>query len=98
MLKKGGRLIFTDPIALKPIPDEIRKDMKSYTSCMANASIIEDLDKMLTSAGFKNIRIEIKNENNDYIQKWTPETKWEDGKDPKEYVTTGSIFAYKPTE
>ena len=88
MLKKGGRLIFTDPIALKPIPDEIRKDMKSYTSCMANASLIEDLNKMLTSAGFKNIRIEIKNENNDYIQKWTPETKWEDGKDPKEYVTT----------
>jgi len=98
VLKKGGRLIFTDPIALKPIPDEIRKDMKSYTSCMANASLIEDLNKMLTSAGFKNIRIEIKNDNNDYIKKWTPETKWEDGKDPKEYVSTGSIFAYKPEE
>ena len=96
-LKKGGRLIFTDPIALKPIPDEIRKDMKSYTSCMANASLIEDLNKMLISAGFKNIRIEFKNDNNDYIKKWTPETKWEDGKDPKEYVTTGSIFAYKST-
>ena len=40
VLKKGGRLIFTDPIALKPIPDEIRKDMKSYTSCMDNASLI----------------------------------------------------------
>lgn len=98
VLKKGGRLIFTDPIALKPIPDEIRKDMKTYTRCMANASLIEDLNKMLASAGFKNIRIEIKNDNNDYIQKWTPETKWEDGKDPKEYVTTGSVFAYKPTE
>ena len=33
-----------------------------------------------------------------YIKKWTPETKWEDGKDPKEYVSTGSIFAYKPEE
>ena len=94
VLKKGGRLIFTDPVALKPIPEEIRKDMKSYTSCMANASLIEDLNKILKNAGFKDIRIEVK-EGDSYIKKWTPETKWENGNDPKEYIATASIFAFK---
>ena len=94
VLKNGGRLIFTDPVALKPIPDEIRKDMKSYTSCMANASSIDDLNNLLKNAGFKDIKIEVK-DGDSYVRKWTPETKWENGNDPKEYITTASIFAYK---
>lgn len=94
VLKNGGRLIFTDPVALKPIPDEIRKDMKSYTSCMANASSIDDLNNLLKNAGFKDIKIEVK-DGDSYVKKWTPETKWENGYDPKEYITTASIFAYK---
>lgn len=94
VLKNGGRLIFTDPVALKPIPDEIRKDMKSYTSCMANASSIDDLNNLLKNAGFKDIKIEVK-DGDSYVKKWTPETKWENGNDPKEYITTASIFAYK---
>ena len=88
VLKDGGRLIFTDPVALKPIPDEIKKDMKSYTSCMANAN------NLLKNAGFKYIKIEIK-DGNSYVRKWTPETKWENGNNPKEYIATASIFAYK---
>jgi len=94
VLKNGGRLIFTDPVALKPIPDEIRKDMKSYTSCMANASSIDELNNLLKNAGFKDIKIEVK-DGDSYVRKWTPETKWENGNDPKEYITTASIFAYK---
>ena len=94
VLKNGGRLIFSDPVALKPIPEDIKKDMKSYTSCMANALLIDDLNKLLTNVGFKDVRIEVK-DSNSYIRKWTPETKWEKGNDPKEYITTASIFAYK---
>ena len=94
VLKNGGRLIFTDPVALKPIPDEIRKDMKSYTSCMANASSIDELNNLLKNAGFKDIKIEVK-DGDSYVRKWTPETKWENGNDPKEYITTATIFAYK---
>ena len=94
VLKDGGRLIFTDPVALKPIPDEIKKDMKSYTSCMANASSIDDLNNLLKNAGFKDIKIEIK-DGDSYVRKWTPETKWENGNNPKEYIATASIYAYK---
>ena len=49
---------------------------------------------MVKIAGFKDIRIEVK-EGDSYIKKWTPETKWENGNDPKEYIATGSVFAYK---
>ena len=94
VLKDGGRLIFTDPVALKPIPDEIKKDMKSYTSCMANASSIDDLNNLLKNAGFKDVKIEVK-DGDSYVRKWTPETKWENGNNPKEYIATASIFAYK---
>jgi len=94
VLKNGGRLIFSDPVALKPIPEEIRKDMKSYTSCMANASLIDDLNTILKNAGFKDVRIEVK-DGDSYIRKWTPESKWENGNNPKEYIATASIFAYK---
>ena len=95
VLKNGGRLIFTDPVALKPIPEEIRKDMKSYTSCMANASLIDDLNNILTKVGFKNVRIEVKNDSDNYIRKWTPESKWENENAPKEYIATANIFAFK---
>ena len=61
---------------------------------MANASLIDDLYNILTKVGFKKVRIEVK-EADSYIKKWTPETKWENGNDPKEYIATASIFAYK---
>lgn len=72
VLKAGGRLIFSDPVALKPIPEATRRDMASYTSCMANATPIDELSKMLSTSGFENIRIEVKNDSSAYISKWTP--------------------------
>ncbi|ORY54904.1 NAD(P)-binding protein [Neocallimastix californiae] len=64
---------FSDPVALKPIPEATRKDMSSYTSCMANATLVDELSQMLSSAGFENIRIEVKNDSSNYVNKWTPE-------------------------
>jgi len=96
VLKAGGRLIFSDPVALKPIPEATRKDMASYTSCMANATLVDELSDMLKKAGFENIRIEVKDDSSSYISKWTPESHWEEGQNPKDYVATASIWAYKP--
>ena len=61
---------------------------------MANASSIDELNNLLKNAGFKDIKIEVK-DGDSYVRKWTPETKWENGNDPQEYITTASIFAYK---
>jgi len=96
VLKEGGRLIFSDPVALKPIPESTRRDMASITKCMANASLVDDLSKMLTTAGFERIRIEVKDDSSSYVNKWTPESHWEEGESPKDYIATASIWAYKP--
>ena len=96
VLKKGGRLIFSDPVALKEIPEETRKSLKSYTACMSNACLVDDLYNLLKDAGFENIKIEVKDNCDEYIKKWTPESHWENGVEPKEYIATASIFAYKP--
>lgn len=96
VLKAGGRLIFSDPVALKPIPEATRKDMASFTSCMANATPVDELSRMLATAGFENIRIEVKDNSSAYVNKWTPESHWEEGQSPKDYVATASIWAYKP--
>ena len=61
---------------------------------MANASSIDELNNLLKNAGFKDIKIEVK-DGDSYVRKWTREKKWENGNDPKEYITTASIFAYK---
>lgn len=95
VLKTGGRLIFSDPVALKPIPETVRKDMASFTSCMANATPVDELSKMLATAGFENIRIEVKDDSSTYVNKWTPESHWGEGQSPKDYVATASIWAYK---
>lgn len=98
VLKAGGRLIFSDPVALKPIPEATRKDMASFTSCMANATPVDELSRMLATAGFENIRIEVKDDSSAYVNKWTPESHWEEGQSPKDYVATASIWAYKPKD
>jgi len=96
VLKPGGRLIFSDPVALKPIPEATRRDMASLTRCMANAMMVDDLAKMLQSAGFVDIKIEVKDDSSSYVNKWTPESHWEEGQNPKDYIATASIWAFKP--
>lgn len=96
VLKPGGRLIFSDPVALRPIPEAVRQDMSSYTQCMANASSVSELSALLTHVGFERIAIEVKEDSSSYLAKWTPNTEWENGVSPKSYVATASIWAYKP--
>jgi hypothetical protein len=56
-LKPGGRLAVADIVATAPLPEEVKGDWAAYTGCMAGASQVIDLEKMLTSAGFESIRI-----------------------------------------
>ena len=60
VLKRGGRNAISDVVATAPLPEEARKDMALFTGCMAGASLIDDIEKMLKDAGFKNISIKPK--------------------------------------
>lgn len=67
VLKPGGRLMVSDIVLLKPLPDFIREAVQAYVGCVAGASLKEDYLGKLEGAGFKSI--EILQERN-YTEAW----------------------------
>jgi hypothetical protein len=71
------------------LPEEMRNDEALIAGCMGNASLIEELEEMMASAGFTDIRIAPKDESKDFIRDWAPEHNVTD------YVVSASIEAVK---
>jgi arsenite methyltransferase len=91
VLKPGGRLAVADMVATAPLPNEIKTDWAAYTGCMAGASQITELERMLQAAGFKTIQIEPKDTSRSFIREWLP------GKRVEDYLVSATIEAVKPS-
>ncbi|MDH5423429.1 MAG: arsenite methyltransferase [Gammaproteobacteria bacterium] len=91
VLKAGGRLAISDVVASAPLPDEIKNDKVLLSGCMAGASEIEELKKMMADSGFINIVITPKDESRSFIKDWAPGTNIED------FVISAYIQASKPS-
>ena len=89
-LKPGGRIAVSDIVALAPIPEDLKRDFMAYTGCVAGAASVFELESMLTSAGFTEIRLEIKQSSREFINEWLP------GKRAGDYVASANITATKP--
>ena len=89
-LKPGGRLAVADVVAFAEMPEEARKEMALYTGCMAGASMVSEVEEMLTGAGFINVRVVPKDESKSFISNWAP------GADISNYVVSAAIEALKP--
>jgi arsenite methyltransferase len=89
VLKPGGRLAISDMVASGEMPPEIRDDLALYSSCVAGALQVDELNQILATAGFKDIRIHPKDESRAFISKWTP------GIPIEEYVLSATIEAVK---
>jgi SAM-dependent methyltransferase len=90
VLKPGGRLAVADMVATAPLPDDIKADWAAYTGCMAGASQISDLERMLHISGFTKIKIAPKDSSRSFIRQWLPGKKIED------YLVSATIEAVKP--
>ena len=90
ILRPGGRLAISDVVASTDLPDEIRDDLALYSGCMAGASLVADLERILADAGFQDINISPKDESKDFIRDWAP------GRGVEDYVISASIEAVKP--
>jgi SAM-dependent methyltransferase len=90
VLKPGGRLAISDIVATAELPKEVRHDLALYTGCVAGASLIEDLEQVLTDSGFTQIQIEPKDESRSFIRDWVP------GGNIEDYVVSAGIEARKP--
>jgi arsenite methyltransferase len=91
VLKWGGRLAVADMVATAPLPNEIKTDWAAYTGCIAGASQITDLQRMLQTSGFKEIKIAPKDSSLAFIREWLP------GKRIEDYLVSATIEAVKPT-
>jgi len=91
LLKPGGQLAVADMVATALLPDEIKSDWAAYTGCMAGASQITDLQRMLEAAGFQNVKIAPKDSSRSFIREWLP------GKHVEDYLVSATIEAVKPT-
>jgi arsenite methyltransferase len=89
-LKRNGRLAIADMVATAPLPDDVKTDWAAYTGCMAGASQIGDLERMLKKAGFREIKIAAKDASRSFVREWLP------GKRIEDYLVSATIEAVKP--
>src|SRR6187549_2578321 len=57
VLRPGGRLAISDVVATAPIPDRLRGTESALTGCVGGAAQVNELERMLTEAGFAEVAI-----------------------------------------
>ncbi|MBU7015267.1 MAG: arsenite methyltransferase [Theionarchaea archaeon] len=58
VLRPGGRLMISDMVLLKEIPEAIRNSVDAYVSCMGGAVLKDSYVGLVKNAGFVNVTIE----------------------------------------
>jgi SAM-dependent methyltransferase len=57
VLKPGGRMIVSDIVLMKELPDFIKNNMSAYVGCISGAIIKDDYLNAIKKAGFTDIKI-----------------------------------------
>lgn len=57
VLKPGGRLLVSDIVLLKDLPEEIRNSVEAYVGCVAGAVARDTYMQAIEDAGFRDVKI-----------------------------------------
>lgn len=57
VLKPGGRLMVSDIVLLKKLPDPVKKSISAYIGCLAGAAMKEEYLNAIKAAGFTDVKI-----------------------------------------
>jgi arsenite methyltransferase len=57
VLKPGGRLMISDLVLLKELPEAIRNSIVAYVGCLSGASMRDEYLGLIRAAGFEDVRI-----------------------------------------
>lgn len=57
VLKAGGRLMVSDIVLLKELPEEIKNSSEAYVGCIAGAVLKKDYIRAAEKAGFKDLKV-----------------------------------------
>lgn len=58
VLKPGGRLMVSDIVLTRPLPDFVRNSVAAYIGCVAGASLKEDYLEAMRQAGFEDVTVQ----------------------------------------
>ncbi len=57
VLKPNGRLMVSDIVLMKSLPEIIKKNVQAYIGCVAGAEKKDDYMKMIEDSGFQDVRV-----------------------------------------
>ncbi len=57
VLRPGGRLMVSDIVLLKELPDEIKNSVAAYVGCVAGATVKEEYIEAIHGAGFEETKV-----------------------------------------
>jgi len=58
VLKAGGRLMVSDIVLTRPLPEFVKNSVAAYIGCVAGASLKEDYLGAMKDAGFEDVRVQ----------------------------------------
>lgn len=58
VLKPGGRLMVSDLVLLKPLPESIRQSVDAYVGCIAGAVLKNEYLAAIDAAGFRDVTVQ----------------------------------------
>jgi SAM-dependent methyltransferase len=56
-LKPGGRLVVSDLVLTRPLPDAVKTSVEAYVGCIAGAAMKEDYLRLIREAGFTGVTV-----------------------------------------
>jgi len=56
-LKPGGRMVVSDLVLTRPIPDDVRHSVEAYVGCVAGAAMKDEYLYLIGKAGFRDIEV-----------------------------------------
>jgi SAM-dependent methyltransferase len=57
VLRPGGRMLLSDLVLERPLPEEIRKSTEAYVGCIARASMRGEYLSLIRDAGFADVEV-----------------------------------------
>jgi len=56
-LRPGGRIVVSDLVLAKPLPDSVRNSVEAYVGCVAGASMKDEYLSMMRAVGFERVEV-----------------------------------------